>query len=296
MKRSCPWVSWLILAMLGLVIFSSVALGMGETVGAAPNPDPPAALFMNVGKADSAVFFVGGKTYLVDTGTKDSAAAMLRALQTYGVTRLEGVMITHTDKDHVGGLKALLKSDIRVDRLYAPAWHSEASDEEHPVYVASQKYDIPMTWTVAGDVIPVDDTIRFSVLGPLHQDAENENNNSMVLNLETPHGNMLLTGDMEEAEEAELLGAGVISSAAVLKVAHHGEDDTSTRPFVARVRPQWAIVSTSTEEEADTPDHKIIKLLWELKAGVAVTQDATCGILVKLWEGKASTEAINYTP
>ena len=79
------------------------------------------ALFINVGKADAALFFLDDQRFLVDTGTKDSYDQLERVLEAYGVTRLNGVVITHTDKDHVGGLKKLLKSDIAVDRVYAGA-------------------------------------------------------------------------------------------------------------------------------------------------------------------------------
>ena len=75
------------------------------------------ALFINVGKADAALFFLDDQRFLVDTGTKDSYDQLERVLEAYGVTRLNGVVITHTDKDHVGGLKKLLKSEIAVDRV-----------------------------------------------------------------------------------------------------------------------------------------------------------------------------------
>ena len=254
----------------------------------------PSALFLNVGKADSAIFFVGGKTYLVDAGTKKSAEAMLRALQTYQVTYLDGVMITHTDKDHVGGLPALLQSGISVDRLYTPRFHTEKNDESHPVYEASQKYGVPMTWSVAGDVISIDEENRFVVLGPLSHAPESDNDNSLVMDLQTPHGNMLLTGDMEFPQETEMLQAGVIPAATVLKVSHHGEDDTSSKLFISTVRPQIAVISTSTEERKRTPSHKVLKLLWDVKATVAVTQDVSCGILVTLRNGEAVAQQIDY--
>lgn len=111
------------------------------------------ALFINVGKADAALFFLDDQRFLVDTGTKDSYDQLERVLEAYGVTRLNGVVITHTDKDHVGGLKKLLKSEIAVDRVYAGALHSEKSLEDHPVYEAAEKYAVPLTWLSAGDSI-----------------------------------------------------------------------------------------------------------------------------------------------
>lgn len=252
------------------------------------------ALFINVGKADAALFLLGDQRFLVDTGTKDSYDQLERVLGAYGVTHLDGVFITHTDKDHVGGLKKLLKSDIAVDRLYAGTLHSEKSLEDHPVYEAAEKYDIPLTWLSAGETVDLEDDCTFHVLGPLSQDDEEENNNSMVLRLTTPQGDMLLTGDMELTEEAELIQAGLISQAAVLKVAHHGKDDATSWQFVLLARPQWAVISTSSPEEPDTPSSKVLSRLWDVKAGVAVTQDAQVGILVTLKDGQASAEAINW--
>lgn len=259
----------------------------------AEEQDGVRALFINVGKADAALFFLNGQRFLIDTGTKGSFDALERALEIYRVERLDGVLITHTDKDHVGGLKKLLKSGVQVSMLYAGSLHSEPSDEEHPVYEASKKYGVPMTWLEAGERVDLGGGCAFQVLGPLTRDPEKENNNSLVLDLQTPEGNMLLTGDMELQEEGELLERGLIPAAAVLKVPHHGEDDATSKAFVLKVKPQWAVVSTSTAEEPDTPDSKIMSRLWEVQAGVAVTQSAEIGILVTLKSGMASAERID---
>ena len=90
-----------------------VLLGMLVCVFALPGApaeqqDGVSALFINVGKADAALLFLGDQRFLIDTGTKDSYDALEQALSLYGVKKLDGVLITHTDKDHVGGLKKLL--------------------------------------------------------------------------------------------------------------------------------------------------------------------------------------------
>ena len=255
--------------------------------------EPVQALFINVGKADAALFLLGDQRFLVDTGTKGSYDQLERVLTAYGVTRLSGVVITHTDKDHVGGLKKLLKSDIAVDRVYAGTLHSEKSLEDHPVYEAAEKYDAPLTWLSAGETVALADGCAFHVLGPLTQDDEEENNNSLVLRLTTPQGDMLLTGDMELQEESELIEAGLISQAAVRKVAHHGIEDATGWQFVLLARPQWAVISTSSVEKPETPSSKVLSRLKDVKANVAVTQDAEVGILVTLEDGQAAAEAGN---
>ena len=260
----------------------------------AASADGVSALFINVGKADAALLFLGEERYLIDTGTKDSYDQLIRVLETYGVEHLSGVIITHTDKDHAGGLKKLLKGGMKVDRLYGSLLHSEPELDEHRVWEAADKYSVPLTWLKAGDVLTAKDGSAFHVLGPLKQDSENENNNSLVLRLVTAEGDMLLTGDMELEEEADLIERGLITKAPVLKVAHHGEDDSTSKKFAFLVQPQWAVISTNTVEEPDTPDSKILSRLTEARASVAVTQDAEVGILVTLEDGKAEAHAINW--
>ncbi len=251
------------------------------------------ALFINVGKADAILLMLDEHRILVDTGHKDSYDALEKALAAYQVERLDAVFITHTDKDHVGGLNKLLKSDVQVDQLYASALHSEPDVQEHPVYEASKKRDVPMEWLSAGDVIEVGEC-SIHVLGPVSRDSQDEDNNSLVLDVRTPQGNLLLTGDMKREEEAELLKAGVIPQAAVLKVAHHGEDDSTSAAFVKQVQPQWSVISTDTKEEPDTAADIVLTRLFDVKSGVAITQNASLGILVTLNGGQAAAEQIDY--
>ena len=275
----------LCLAMLGCVLFP------GQTPARAESEVK--ALFINVGKADAALLFLGDQRILVDTGHKDSYDALESALASYGVDHLDGVFITHTDKDHVGGLKKLLKSDVAVEQVYASTLHSEGDAENHPVYEATQKRDIPLRWLRAGEVIEVGEC-TLHILGPLDRDNTDEDNNSLVIDVRTPEGNLLLTGDMKKEEEGSLLQADVIPEATVLKVAHHGEDDSTSALFLRRVKPQWAIISTDTKEEPDTAADAVLARLWEVKSGVALTQSATLGILVTLQDGQATAEQIDY--
>lgn len=123
MKRACRWA-----VCVGMALF--LLLAGWKSPGKAE--EKIQAYFLNVGKADAILLRLDGQDYLVDTGSKDSYDQLEDALQMLGVERLSGVLITHTDKDHAGGLKKLLKSDITVERVYAGKLHSEKSSEDHP--------------------------------------------------------------------------------------------------------------------------------------------------------------------
>lgn len=284
MKRSLRALA--LLPLLALVL----ALALP---GAAMAQMEVSALFLNVGKADTALLTLGDQHYMVDTGKSGGFDELQNALTVCGVERLDGIFLSHTDKDHVGGLKKLLKSGMEVGTLYAGAIHSESGMDDHPVYKAAEKYDAPLQWLVAGDTLDLQNGCTVRVLGPLTSDPINENNNSLVLDVVTPEGNFLFTGDMELQEEQELLDAGLIPRATALKVAHHGDNDATGAAFAAQVAAQWAVISTSTEDEPDTPDERVLKHLWAAGSSVAVTQDATLGIRVTLQAGAATAEKLD---
>ena len=284
MKRVCRWA-----VCVGMALF--LLLAGWKSPGKAE--EKIQAYFLNVGKADAILLRLDGQDYLVDTGSKDSYGQMEDALRMLGVDRLEGVIITHTDKDHVGGLKKLLKSEIDVERVYAGKLHSEKSDEDHPAYSAAEKRDVPFTWLGAGEKIQAGEC-AMDILGPLTRDEEDENNNSLVVNVRTPEGNILLAGDMTQTEEEELLDAGTIPQAKVLKVGHHGRDDATGRRLVAAVRPQWAVISTSSQERPDTPAAQVMETLALFQVKTAVTQDAQVGVLVELEEQNVAVWRVDW--
>ncbi len=131
------------------------------------------------------------------------------------------------------------------------------------------------------------------MIGPLTP-SETENCNSLVLVAEGGGGRMLLTGDMEHPEEFELLNAGLIPKCAVLKVGNHGESDATSEALVRYVQPQVAIISTSTEEEPDTPDMAVLRHLYARRTEVFETQQADCGVMVTLTDGVPTAQLMNY--
>ena len=251
-------------------------------------------LAVNVGKADSLLVFIENRVYLIDTGTVQSWGALRTALEAFHVTRLDGVFLTHTDKDHMGGMEPLSKSNIEVDAWYGSAMYTGIKQEKHALPLAAALRGKQPIWLKAGDSVKISDTSSFKVLGPIALDEENENNNSLVMRLHTPEGSMLFTGDMELSEESALMAAGSFTQSDVLKVSHHGEDDATSTAFIRLVSPQVAVISTNSVEEPDTPSPSVLFSLNRAGAVAAVTQDAKGGILVTLKGGRATAEAAEW--
>jgi len=247
---------------------------------------------INVGKADALLLRSGDTAYLIDTGTEDSWPALHKALQAEGITRLDGVILTHTHDDHAGGLKYLLASEITVENVYAPKffknYQKEKKYNKHPAVKALAGTGREVVWLSAGDTLPLSGG-SIEVVGPVEY-SETENCNSLVLYVTGGGGTMLLTGDMEFPEEESLLAEGVNLKADVLKIGNHGEGDATSNALIAAVQPAAAVISTSTEEEPDTPSSRVLKLLARCGAQVYQTQETENGVLITLKNGEIAAE------
>ena len=107
---------------------------------------------------------------------------------------------------------------------------------------------------------------------------------------------MLLAGDMEFPEESDLLAAGAVPRADVLKVGNHGDDDATSAQLLSAVQPKLAVISTSTEEKSSTPAKRVLKMLAAMGTEVYQTQEAEWGILVTIRDGEIAAERVDRLP
>ena len=149
---------------------------------------------INVGKADALLLRSGKTAYLIDTGSEDSYPKLEKALQAEGITHLDGVILTHTHKDHAGGLEYLMDSGIEIDQVYASGYYNR-KEKKHPAVQALKGTGREVNWLLSGDSLPLEGG-KLEVLGPLVHDEEKENNNSLVL-LATGGGAVLRAENVE---------------------------------------------------------------------------------------------------
>lgn len=277
MKRIC-----------GTILALMLLVTAGVSVGAEGSGSEAKLLCLNIGKADCLLLFCGGGCWLIDAGYEQNYPALETALKEYQVDRLNGVFLTHCHDDHEGGLMPLAKSGLSVDAWYTAAvWH-DVKEGKHPAVLAAKERGEEVVWLNAGDVIPAGGDASFTVLGPTEVNEDNENNNSLVLRFSSPAGNILLCGDMKKEEEEDLLSAGNLSACTLLKAGHHGDNGTLTGGFLKAVRPEAAVISTSTAEEPDTPAESTLLKLKDAGCDVYVTQDFHDAVLFTLSGGKVT--------
>ena len=277
--------------MKKFALFLTIIMATGLLSACAPAVSEAGAenlrlVCLNIGKADCMLLLYQEEAFLIDTGYEQNWTALETMLRQYGVNRLNGVFLTHCHEDHLGGLMPLAKSDIAVDAWYAARIYSGVTADQHPAVLAAAVRNDSVTWLEAGDTLSVGSDGKFTVLGPLTLNTDNENNNSLVMRFSCGQGSILFAGDMKEDEEYELLQASAFSSCDVLKAGHHGDNKATTKAMLKIVQPKAAIILTDSREEPDTPAVSTLKRLDSVGCKSYISQDFSDALLVTLKKGK----------
>lgn len=233
-------------------------------------------LFLNVGRADSALICANKQYWLVDTGEKDGAEALIDKLNALGVTGLEGIFLTHTHSDHTGGAKKIAAA-IPVSKFYRASITTLTEKGKDKLSDIAADVGAPETRLNAGDALELNGA-KVTVLGPVVYNAQDDNDNSLVFRLEANGHTVLFTGDMQFAEEQTLMNIDLTCD--VLKVGNHGNPDATGEAFAAAASPDIAVISTNTAQDTDSANERVKAALSD--ALIYTTENFTVGVKVDL--------------
>lgn len=216
--------------------------------------------FLDVGQGDAALITMpDGTTLLVDGGGRPFERASLSIgeavvseyLWWRGIDRVDYVLATHADADHIDGLNDVLKNFAVNTALVG---RTPANDPEFAKFSRSLKKTNLQT-VHAGDVIRFGE-VELSVLWP-PPGSDSTNNDSVVLKLKFRGRSILLTGDIEKKTESVLSATAL--KVDVVKVAHHGSRTSSIEPFVAATKPRYAIISVGRDSMFGHPHPEVVE-------------------------------------
>jgi competence protein ComEC len=234
----------------GALLAAGVALALaGWTLRPDHVRGPPAGLritFLDVGQGDSALIEVPEGALLIDEGSPEAkVAAQLRRL---GVERLSAMVLTHPQRDHVGGAAGVL-NNMPVGFVLDPGLEAESSDER-AARASATRHHVRVVLARAGETFRLG-RLRLQVLWP--EDAgdpgEDPNENAIVLLCSYGSIDALFTADAESNVTLPLAPPPV----EILKVAHHGSEDAGLAALLGRLRPRVAVISVGAQNDYGHP-------------------------------------------
>ncbi len=215
----------------------------------------------DVGKADAFLLQSAAGSLLIDTG--EDPADVLALLRSHQVSKLDAVVLSHLDKDHIGGAAAVLEQ-VEVQTLY------RTDREEDSAAYAALVHALSLS---DAQSVTVTETLTVSAAGaeltlypPLSPDygKDEDNNASLIAAVEAGGVRMLFTGDALKPRVQEFLAEQYDGSDyQLLKVPHHGRETKPTALLLENFSPRYALISSSEEEPEN---EKLLKRLE--KAGV----------------------------
>ena len=268
----------------------------------APRPDGKLRMdFLDVGQGDSAlVTLPDGSTLLVDGGGRPGPfrqdavsdndeekferdtrsigeAVVSEFLWHRGLDRVDYILATHADADHIDGLNDIARNFRVRAALVARTPKSDQEFARFSETVSAQR--IPIQIIGAGDELRFG-AVTMSVLWPQsaqNADLPSQNNDSIVLRVRFGRRSFLLTGDIEAHAEEALVPLAEILRADVVKVAHHGSKTSSTPGFIAATQPRYAIISVGQTSIFGHPNPDVVKR-WEA-SGAQVLRTGNSGTI-----------------
>jgi len=210
---------------------------------------PPTGLritFLDVGQGDAILLQVPEGSVLVDQGPPEADVA--RQLRGLGVGRLSALVLTHPQRDHIGGAETVLRR-LAVDRVLDPRLAASGPFERAALAEAADR-SVPVVQTRAGDGFRLG-RLRLRVLWPDRPGTASEDPNLLPIVLLATYGEVdaLLTADAETEVTARLVSRRV----EIVKVAHHGSSDPGLAAELRELRPAVAVISCGRNNDYGHP-------------------------------------------
>lgn len=221
---------------------------------------------LDVGQGQCILFQSEGKTYMVDCGGDDGEEAADLAAETLlsqGISRLDGIILTHYDVDHSGGIGYLL-TRISCDQLFLP----NIADPDGIGQTLEERT------AGAVDYIDEDVTLTFgdccmTIIGPYSYNSGNES--SLCVLFQREKCDILITGDRGEIGEMMLLHEHQLPELDVLIAGHHGSATSTGEELLAVTMPKLAIISVGEDNHYGHPSDAVLKRLASIGCQVCRT-------------------------
>ncbi|WP_315081684.1 MBL fold metallo-hydrolase [uncultured Clostridium sp.] len=221
---------------------------------------------LNTGKSDCILIKINDKSIMIDTGLNKNGEQICELLKEKQIDTLEYLIITHLDKDHIGGADTVLNA-AKVNNLIQPDYVKES--KQYDQYVnAINKNNIDPAMPHEDIHVQIGDA-KIKISPALKYQYEKSNDYSIIVGIEYGKYNFLFAGDSEEERLIEFLNNDN-KSYTFLKLPHHGRYNSVSEKFLKSISPRYSVITCSEEE---MPDNEIISVLSLVKSKTFLTKD-----------------------
>lgn len=237
------------------------------TITTRSEPDSPKAsswtlTTLPVGHGDAHVLeSPNGQISVIDTGSTETVDRVIDHLDRNEIQSIDRIVVTHPHWDHIGGTIRLLE-EFSVDQILRP-------DLKHPTKLTRRterrlrEENIPVRDITRGDTFPVGTTNYARVINPADTASGGLNQNSLAFSTEIGQVTLLMMGDVVGSAENELLNRDLLPETDILKVAHHGNANGTSRRLLKTVEPGLALLPAPLRKNDPwgKPDPELIRRL-----------------------------------
>lgn len=240
---------------------------------------------LDVGNADCILLQNGEHAALIDAGTNRDERDIITALRTYGIERLDLVVATHPDADHIGAMDLVLH-EFEIDVFLMPPIPKQNIVDTHTYRELTEALSKSgVTATVAGygtSTYPIGDATLKTLA--VRGDAADDNESSLICRVTFGEHAMLFMGDAGTGTERLLLNQNLPLKSDVLKVGHHGSKFSSSPYFIEAVAPQYAVITCGFNNPFGHPHVETLQTLEA--AGATVYRSDLNGDITIVSDGK----------
>ena len=233
------FIIFFILIIVGLIIIYSKK----DTIK--DNTNDLKIYFFNAGKADAILISKNNKYIMIDTGESSLSNTILKYFNDNNITKLDYLIITHFDKDHVGSASTII-DNIEIGEVLQSNYPKES--EYYNNYLESLKNKNIIPNTISGDYNINLDDLEITVNGPTYLfDSNESNNSSLIVSINYKNNKFLFMGDSENARIKDFLSTNN-ETYDFMKVPYHGNYLKRLSNLIESTNIKYGVITCSNTE------------------------------------------------
>lgn len=242
--------------------------------------------FIDVGQGDSTLIKCGDKSMLIDAGDDSKGTAIQNYLKKQGVEKLDYLVLTHPDADHIGGAPVII-TKFSINKVFMSNFEKDNKTYQKLIQALDNKrlkYSTP----AVGSTHSLGDA-KITILAP-NKKYDNPNDSSIALIVQYGENRFLFTGDAEEGAEKDIIKNNDDIKADVYQTGHHGSKSSSSEDFIKAVNPKYAVISCA---EGNSYGHPHAQTLNTFRSkGIKVYRTDEEGSIIATSDGKKITFSV----